>query len=178
VVGIFLPTGHPVHKDAMESSSIVTLMDDLDNQNLLIRTAAEAIPHQFDKCTHQLGYLRQAVSLCLDCKEQRGLCGACSVSCHGDHHQIELFPKRNFRCDCPTRAIYHPCTLNGAPTATGNDKLDVNEFNQYNQNYEGGGRFCRCHSNYDGTKEQETMVQCLACEDWFVSFILLLLFGH
>jgi E3 ubiquitin-protein ligase UBR7 len=165
VVRVFL-TATPL--DTMASSSIVTLMDDLDNQNLLIQAAASAIPHQFDKCTYQLGYLRQSVSLCLDCKEERGLCGGCSVSCHGDHQQIELFPKRNFRCDCPTRAMHHPCELNGAPKAIGNDKLEVNDFNQYNQNYVDGGRFCRCHSHYDGMQEQETMVQCLACEDWCV----------
>ncbi|KAG8766645.1 hypothetical protein FRC16_007613, partial [Serendipita sp. 398] len=149
------------------SSSVVTLASDYENQQLLLQAAAEAIPHQFDKCTYQLGSLRQHIHLCIDCKQERGLCGACSVSCHTDHTQIELFPKRNFRCDCPTRALEHPCQLNGSPTAKGKDKLEINDFNSYNQNFRDGGRFCRCHSLYDGEKERETMVQCLACEDWF-----------
>jgi E3 ubiquitin-protein ligase UBR7 len=159
----------------MDSSmSIVTLQSSLEKENSLLREAARAIPHQFDKCTYQLGYLRQHVHLCIDCKEVRGLCGACSVSCHTDHTQIELFPKRNFRCDCPTRAYKHPCELNGNPKATGDAKFEINEFNTYNQNYRDGGRFCRCHSLYDGELEQETMVQCLACEDWYsVLFSLL-----
>lgn len=152
-------------------TKVVNLFSDFENQNTLLRAAAQAIPHQFDKCTYQLGSLRQHVHLCLDCKEPRGLCGGCSVSCHGEHNQIELFPKRDFRCDCPTKALDQPCQLNGKPTARGAEKLEVNEFNHYNQNYRDGGRFCRCHSLYDGEKERETMVQCLACEDWYVLVI-------
>jgi E3 ubiquitin-protein ligase UBR7 len=149
------------------SSEVVNLFSNYEKENLLLRAAANAIPHQFDKCTYPLGYLRQQVHLCITCNEIRGLCGACSVSCHPDHQQIELFPKREFRCDCPTRALAHPCALNGAPTATGDaKKYDINELNKYNQNYKDGGRFCRCHSLYDAEKEKETMVQCLACEDW------------
>lgn len=148
------------------SSEIVNLFANYEKENILLRAAANAIPYDFQKCTYPLGSLRQAVHLCLTCSEARGLCGACSVSCHPDHQQIELFPKREFRCDCPTRALAHPCALNGTPTATGDAKAPINDFNKYNQNFRDGGRFCRCHSLYDAEKERETMVQCLACEDW------------
>ncbi|CAG7848942.1 SubName: Full=Related to Protein mlo2 {ECO:0000313/EMBL:CCA71969.1} [Serendipita indica DSM 11827] len=80
------------------------------------------------------------------------------------------YEKQNLLLQAAAEAIPHAfdkCTLNGNPTARGNQKFEINEFNKYNQNFRDGGRFCRCHSLYDGEKERETMVQCLACEDWF-----------
>ncbi|KAF9479826.1 hypothetical protein BDN70DRAFT_806372 [Pholiota conissans] len=135
-----------------------TLSEFLNSQDELVREAALALPHQFSQCTYSLGPLRQAVYLCLNCPEARGLCSACSVACHTEHEQIELFPKRNFRCDCPTTAIAHSCTLH--------PKQEVeNSTNEYGQNFK--GLFCRCGRPYDAKKERETMIQCLACEDWF-----------
>ncbi|THU85132.1 hypothetical protein K435DRAFT_783431 [Dendrothele bispora CBS 962.96] len=135
-----------------------TLADYLASQNDLVQEASEALPHQFSQCTYALGPLRQAIYLCLTCPEARGICPACSIVCHTDHEQIELFPKRNFHCDCPTRAIAHPCGLHTILEP-------VNESNTYGQNFK--GLFCRCHRTYDANKEKETMIQCLACEDWF-----------
>ncbi|KAF8901155.1 hypothetical protein CPB84DRAFT_1679997 [Gymnopilus junonius] len=135
-----------------------TLSEYLDSQDELVKEAALALPHQFSQCTYSLGYLRQAVYLCTTCPEARGLCSACSVACHTDHEQIELFPKRNFRCDCPTTSVAHDCTLHS--------KLEEeNKENQYGQNFR--GLFCRCGRPYDPKAEKETMIQCLACEDWF-----------
>lgn len=85
---------------------------------------------------------------------------ACSIACHTDHEQIELFPKRNFRCDCPTSALPHACTLHKAPE-------DANEGNIYGQNFK--GLFCRCSRHYDPKTERETMIQCAACEVSFQS---------
>ncbi|KAF8154609.1 hypothetical protein B0H34DRAFT_660833 [Crassisporium funariophilum] len=135
-----------------------TLTEYLQSQEELAREAALAIPHQFSQCTYSLGPLRQAVYLCLTCPEARGLCSACSVACHTDHEQIELFPKRGFRCDCPTVAIGYPCTLspNNEPE---------NALNAYGQNFK--AIFCRCGRPYDAKNEREAMIQCLACEDWF-----------
>ncbi|KAF9561238.1 hypothetical protein CPC08DRAFT_664618 [Agrocybe pediades] len=139
-------------------TSASTLSEYLNSQEELVREAALALPHQFSQCTYSLGPLRQAVYLCTTCPEIRGLCSACSVACHTDHEQIELFPKRNFRCDCPTSAIAHNCTLHS--------KLEPeNTKNEYGQNFK--GLFCRCHRTYDPNKEREAMIQCLACEDWF-----------
>ncbi|KAJ7054120.1 hypothetical protein C8F01DRAFT_1163977, partial [Mycena amicta] len=118
----------------------------------------EALPHQFSHCTYALGALRQAVYLCLTCPETRGFCAACSVACHTDHDQVELFPKRNFRCDCPTTAVAHPCALHS-------DREPPNTSNQYGQNFK--NQFCRCGRPYDAKIERETMLQCLSCEDWF-----------
>ena len=65
------------------------------------------------------------------------------------------FPKRNFRCDCATEAIAHPCSLN--------PKVELeNTSNQYSQNFKAS--FCRCGRPYDAKTEKETMIQCLSCE--------------
>ncbi|KAK4687225.1 E3 ubiquitin-protein ligase UBR7, partial [Tremellales sp. Uapishka_1] len=40
-----------------------------------------------------------------------------------------------------------------------------NEKNVYNQNF--GGKFCRCGRDYDPETEEEAMLNCMACEDWF-----------
>ncbi|CDO70102.1 hypothetical protein BN946_scf184806.g29 [Trametes cinnabarina] len=144
-----------------DSASLTAL---LESQALLLQEAALALPHQFSQCTYPLGYIRQAVYLCLTCARAspsstpRGICSACSIACHTDHEQLELFPKRHFRCDCPTRALSHPCTLHTTLE-------DPNEENTYGRNFK--GIFCRCGRPYDAQKERETMIQCLACEDWF-----------
>jgi hypothetical protein len=65
------------------------------------------------------------------------------------------FPKRNFRCDCPTSAIAHDCTLH-------TQKESENASNQYGQNFQ--AKFCRCGRPYDAKTERETMIQCLSCE--------------
>ncbi|KII85393.1 hypothetical protein PLICRDRAFT_68097, partial [Plicaturopsis crispa FD-325 SS-3] len=130
----------------------------LASQDNLIREAALALPHSFSSCTYALGALRQAVYLCITCASPRGICASCSVACHTDHEQIELFPKRSFRCDCPTAALAHPCTLHKKPEPENTD-------NKYGRNFE--GVFCRCERPYDPQTEAETMIQCLACEDWF-----------
>ncbi|KAI8970918.1 hypothetical protein BD414DRAFT_449431 [Trametes punicea] len=145
-------------------SESATLTSVLESQASLVREAALALPHQFSQCTYSLGHIRQAVYLCLTCSRAspssppRGICSACSVACHTDHEQLELFPKRHFRCDCPTRALAHPCTLHTTLE-------EPNEHNSYGRNFE--GVFCRCGRPYDAEKERETMIQCLACEDWF-----------
>ncbi|KAJ6598430.1 hypothetical protein DFH09DRAFT_1131763 [Mycena vulgaris] len=135
-----------------------TLADYVASQDELVKEAGLALPHQFSQCSYALGHVRQAVYLCLTCPEARGLCSACSIACHPDHNQIELFPKRNFRCDCPTTAIAHACTLH-------TEKEPPNTSNQYGQNFE--SKFCRCGRSYDAKTERETMIQCLSCEDWF-----------
>ncbi|KIY65358.1 hypothetical protein CYLTODRAFT_456375 [Cylindrobasidium torrendii FP15055 ss-10] len=135
-----------------------TLEEYIANQEHLVRQAAEAIPHQFTQCTYNLGALRQPVYLCITCKDPRGICAACSVACHTDHEQLELFPKRDFRCDCPTSSLPHPCSLHKTLESP-------NSSNAYGQNFTGA--FCRCGREYDANTERETMIQCLACEDWF-----------
>ncbi|KAF8904557.1 hypothetical protein CPB85DRAFT_1376906 [Mucidula mucida] len=135
-----------------------TLQEYLDSQDNLLKEASEALPHQFNQCTYPLDSLRQPVYLCITCNLPRGICSACSIACHTDHEQTELFPKRDFRCDCPTSALPHPCHLHKTPE-------EPNTSNAYGQNF--SGVFCRCGRPYDPNTERETMIQCLSCEDWF-----------
>ncbi|KAL1713019.1 hypothetical protein EV715DRAFT_212555 [Schizophyllum commune] len=139
-------------------SATTSLEEYMRVQQDLVREASLALPHSFSQCTYSLGYIRQPVYLCQTCPEAKGVCASCSIACHADHEQIELFPKRHFRCDCPTTSIAHSCTLHKRP------ELE-NEENQYGQNFQ--GLFCRCHRTYDAATEREAMIQCLACEDWF-----------
>ncbi|KAM5537097.1 hypothetical protein V8D89_009243 [Ganoderma adspersum] len=145
-------------------SDSATLSSVLESQTALVEEAALALPHQFSQCTYSQGPIRQAVYLCLTCTPSTssespcGICAACSIACHTDHEQLELFPKRAFQCDCPTRALAHMCTLHTAEEAP-------NEKNQYGRNFR--AQFCRCGRAYDAEKERETMIQCVACEDWF-----------
>lgn len=140
-------------------SSPPTLLRYLEQQDALVAEASEVLPHSFNACTYALGPIRQAVYLCLTCTPEdaspAGVCAACSIACHADHEQLELFPKRNFVCDCSTEGVPSKCTLR-------QHKELKNEGNSYGQNFR--GRFCRCKRTYDAAKERETMVQCAACE--------------
>jgi E3 ubiquitin-protein ligase UBR7 len=132
-----------------------TLTEYLDSQQELEKEAALALPYSFSQCTYSHGHIRQAVYLCITCASRRGICSSCSIACHTDHEQIELFPKRNFRCDCPTGALTQSCSLHKHSEVP-------NEENEYGQNFD--GKFCRCGRPYDAKSERETMIQCLACE--------------
>lgn len=152
---------HPPSPLTATMGDSATLTSVLESQTTLLQEAALALPHSFSQCTYSLGHIRQAVYLCLTCARTSpsstppGICSACSIACHTDHEQLELFPKRAFRCDCPTRALTHACTLHTALE-------EPNETNEYGRNFQ--GVFCRCGRPYDAEKERETMIQCLACE--------------
>jgi E3 ubiquitin-protein ligase UBR7 len=71
-----------------------------------------------------------------------------------------LFSKRNFKCDCGTARLGEAaCKLEAKSRNT------LNEHNKYDHNYE--GRFCWCKIDYDPEKEDNNMLQCVICEDWF-----------
>lgn len=82
-------------------------------------------------------------------------CTFFSVQCNHLTHYAPRFPKRNFRCDCPTTGIAHKCTLDAST-------YPENTSNTYNHNFQ--GLFCRCRRTYDAQTEREAMIQCLACE--------------
>lgn len=100
----------------------------------------------------------------LDCGD-KGVCYACSISCHADHELVELWPRREFTCDCTTipasaGSSKTICTLNGRHRAVD----PPNDGNRYMRNFR--GEFCRCPSGlrYDPLNETEGMICCLACE--------------
>ncbi|CEH17415.1 Uncharacterized conserved protein, contains N-recognin-type Zn-finger [Ceraceosorus bombacis] len=162
----------------------LTASDLLAHEAELERQAREAVPFSFrlGGCTYEKGYIRQPVWACKTCGGG-GVCAGCGVGCHSDHDLVELFAKRNFRCDCGTLSLDQSkskhsqahahtegttvmpkaCNLRPAHMAV---RIE-NEENQYGRNFE--GKFCRCQrgERYDPLEEDETMFQCLVCEDWF-----------
>ncbi|KAI9465800.1 hypothetical protein BJY52DRAFT_1242643 [Lactarius psammicola] len=115
-----------------------TLTEYLNSQQELEEEAARALPYSFSNFTASARPVPSHVTQ--------------------DHEQLELFPKRRFRCDCPTSALARPCSLHKEPEAP-------NDENVYGQNF--WRKFCRCGRPYDAKSERETMIQCLACEDWY-----------
>lgn len=114
------------------------------------------------------GYIkRQALYACLTCTppdsgRKAGVCLACSYHCHEDHELVELYTKRNFRCDCGTQVF------NGKKCSLLADKpLEPNEKNSYNQNFI--GLYCSCNRPYPDPEDdtEDVMIQCIICEDWY-----------
>ncbi|EEF51349.1 putative E3 ubiquitin-protein ligase UBR7 [Ricinus communis] len=116
------------------------------------------------ECTYTTGYMkRQAIFSCLTCTPDgnAGVCTACSLSCHDGHEIVELWTKRNFRCDCGNSKFGENfCKL--FP-----QKDLENGKNSYNHNFKGS--YCSCGRPYPDpdVEEQEEMIQCIMCEDWF-----------
>ncbi|WVZ09294.1 hypothetical protein V8G54_013824 [Vigna mungo] len=116
------------------------------------------------ECTFNKGYMkRQAIFSCLTCTPDgnAGVCTACSLSCHDGHQIVELWTKRNFRCDCGNSKF-------GEFYCKIFPNKDVeNAGNSYNHNFKGS--YCTCGRPYPDpdTEEQVEMIQCCLCEDWF-----------
>ncbi|KAM8834305.1 putative E3 ubiquitin-protein ligase UBR7 [Synchiropus picturatus] len=121
-----------------------------------------------DNCSYSRGYVkRQAVFACSTCSssasEPAGICLACANCCHDGHDILELYTKRNFRCDCGNSKFGEfRCKLTPA-------KDEKNLKNLYNHNYR--GTYCTCARLYPDEEDQvnDEMIQCVICEDWFHS---------
>lgn len=74
---------------------------------------------------------------------------------------VELWTKRNFRCDCGNSKF-------GVGFCKIYPNKDVeNAENSYNHNFR--GRYCTCDGLYPDPhlEVQVEMIQCGICEDWF-----------
>lgn len=74
---------------------------------------------------------------------------------------VELWTKRNFRCDCGNSKFGEfYCNLFA-------NKDIENAENLYNHNFK--GLYCTCGRPYPDpdAEEQVEMIQCCLCEDWF-----------
>ncbi|KRZ83477.1 putative E3 ubiquitin-protein ligase UBR7 [Trichinella sp. T8] len=114
-------------------------------------------------CTYPLGYVkRQAIYSCITCWEKSGsfcgICTACYLKCHNTHDALQLYTKRNFRCDCGNSTNKDVC-CSFVP-----EKDPVNEKNIYGHNFE--GKYCYCNEKSNETMEDD-MFTCIFCEDWF-----------
>ena len=111
----------------------VTMVDVLQDEESL-EADAKAVLGNADEnnCTyHSGGYMkRQPLYACLTCikdaqdqSKGAGICLACSYHCHENHELVELYTKRNFRCDCGNNKMENECKL-------ANDKRPLNERNR------------------------------------------------
>lgn len=173
-----------IPKEDLDETS-VTMLDVLAQEKELEEESAAVLGGSDEKfCTYPKGYIkRQALYSCLTCcpdarndlTKGAGICLACSYQCHEHHELIELYTKRNFRCDCPTERLGgKKCTFvteNESTSATGtietSMKLDKNHENEYNQNF--SGLYCTCKRPYPDPEDtiQDEMIQCIMCEDWY-----------
>ncbi|OQV18465.1 putative E3 ubiquitin-protein ligase UBR7 [Hypsibius exemplaris] len=118
-------------------------------------------------CSYDKGYMkRQALYSCVTCynktKEVAGICLACSYACHDGHEFVELYTKRNFRCDCGNSKF------SGMACKLTPNKDVINERNQYNNNFLNA--YCTCQRPYpdpEAKRDDLIQVQCTFCEDWF-----------
>ncbi|CAE6180132.1 unnamed protein product [Arabidopsis arenosa] len=106
---------------------------------------------------------RQAIFSCITCTPDgnAGICTACCLSCHDGHELLELWTKRNFRCDCGNSKF-------GTLACKLLPSKDIeNSENSYNHNFK--GLYCTCDRPYPdpNVEEQVEMIQCCLCEDWF-----------
>jgi len=160
----------PEETEGSEAAEGVTMLDVIQDETELEEDARAVLGGADDRnCTYGNNYLkRQALYACVTCSMPNapdftpaGVCLACSYACHNDHTLVELYTKRNFRCDCGNSKFpkSNQCKLI-------QDKDMWNERNQYNQNYR--GLYCTCHRPYPDEEDPvpDAMIQCVICEDW------------
>jgi len=170
------PLAKPSQNDSEIEDPGISMVDVLQDEESLEADAKAVLGNADDKnCSyHSGGYMkRQALYSCLTCikdssekskgcfeSEGAGICLACSLHCHEDCELVELYTKRNFRCDCGNSKLDNECKL-------ANDKAPVNEKNKYNQNFKGD--YCICHRPYPDPEDtvEDEMIQCVLCEDWY-----------
>ncbi|CAD6207537.1 GSCOCG00010215001-RA-CDS [Cotesia congregata] len=151
-----------------EEDNSVTMLDVLQEANQLEEDANAVLGASDDgSCTYNKGYIRQALYACKTCcpneQDLAGVCLACSFHCHEGHDLVELYTKRNFRCDCGnTKFGEKKCSLDPC-------KAVENKENKYNQNFK--GVYCTCSRPYPDPEDtsDDEMLQCVICEDWYHS---------
>mmetsp|Transcript_15133 Transcript_15133/g.16828 ORF Transcript_15133/g.16828 Transcript_15133/m.16828 type:complete len:453 (-) Transcript_15133:210-1568(-) len=152
-------------KEEKSGDNIITMVDVLEgivNFESMAQRMEKTL--KATECTYDRGYVTQEIFACKTCSASddypAGFCLACSLHCHLDHEIFELYEKRDFRCDCGNSKMANRCQLvkPGIP-----ERELVNEKNKYNHNF--SGRYCVCDQPYN--IEEDTMLMCLFCEDWF-----------
>lgn len=152
------------HSQSNEQTEL-TMMDVLEEEQELEEDANAVLGGSDDtNCSYDKGYLpRQALYACTTCSDNQepgGVCLACSYKCHDGHEIVELYTKRNFRCDCGNGKFP------GKTCSLKSDKEPTNPLNKYNQNFK--GLYCICSRPYPDLEDNtpDEMIQCVVCEDW------------
>ena len=142
-----------------EDKEIISFKEALKgyNRELLFYEKLER-SEQYKKCSYEKGKIEQEIYFCKTCYEETKkygvICLGCYFHCHSEHEIINLYFKRNLKCDCGNSHFNINCNLN-------KEKDYENFCNNYNHNFE--GKFCYCNLEDDGNE----MIQCFFCEDWF-----------
>ncbi|XP_065657282.1 putative E3 ubiquitin-protein ligase UBR7 isoform X3 [Hydra vulgaris] len=153
--------------DCHDDEDIITVEDAVYEMDAQVEESIAILgASDSDNCTYSMGYMeRQALFACKTCdlKSDAGICYACSLTCHHEHDLIELYTKRNIRCDCGNSKF------NGFECSLIKNKDLLNEKNAYNHNYK--GLYCICDRPYPDPEVEieDEMIQCVACEDWYHS---------
>jgi len=64
-----------------DKENYITAIDYLIKQEELEQEAKEVLSKKFDKCTYDLGYIKQQVYVCLTCTNgNAGFCYSCSIA--------------------------------------------------------------------------------------------------
>ncbi|CDF90048.1 uncharacterized protein ZBIST_3471 [Zygosaccharomyces bailii] len=153
--------------------SDISASEYISRQNELEKEAKELMPWDPNKCTYELGPLRQSVFACRS-HNNIGLCYSCSIQCHTKCDIVELFTKRYFTCDCGTDRDNQAPETGFRCRLRENREADVSSLsNKYGQNFQ--GLFCVCSKEYDPNSDA-TMVQCVLgteCdEDWYHDYCI------
>ena len=143
-----------------QSIDLVDYVARLDEQE---RLAKEEMPFDTSRCS--LKRLNQSIYSCRTCfkatGQLKGVCYACSISCHTRHDLVDLGFRRAFKCDCGGT---NDCNVSVTVTRKEGEEEEKN-------NYEKAGnfasRFCYCLQLHDPDNENRVMIQCLLCLDWF-----------
>ncbi|GFY70163.1 putative E3 ubiquitin-protein ligase UBR7 [Trichonephila inaurata madagascariensis] len=148
-----------------EEDTELTMCDVLQEEQELEEDANAVLGGSDDtNCSYDNGYvLRQALYACKTCcaEVNAGVCLACCYACHDGHDVVELYTKRNFRCDCGNSKF------NGKKCTLQPNKDTLNSGNNYNQNFR--GLYCSCSRPYPDSEDSvpDEMIQCIFCEDWY-----------
>jgi len=147
---------------------VVSMLDVLEDSEALESDAAAVLgPTSDTVCTFSQGAVPRQPLYAVGVGERLGgVCLACSLHCWEGAALVELYTKRNFTCDCGTPRLANRCKLQqegGGGTSRSN-----NTANHYNQNFR--GLYCSCARPYPDPEypdDEDCMVQCVLCEDWF-----------
>jgi len=155
--------------DGTEPEPTLTMVDYFEETiQQEIKAIAVLGPTEGDHCSYDQGYLkRQGLYSCRTCQTDpenlAGVCVPCSYACHDGHDLVELYTKRDFRCDCGNSKFpqNNPCKLRP-------NKDSINEKNKYGHNFL--GLYCTCRRPWPDPNDydpKDSMFQCTICEDWF-----------
>ena len=168
----------------------ITLKEFLIKQREMELEAAAALPFRFDKCSAELGPLRQNLHICHNCPNNSetkplAFCYACAITCHnfdpensgGSEESEDVLDAYG---DDSNTSISHSIEEIWARRSficdcpsTGHCKLlskipkpFESHKNSYHRQHNFMGRYCFCNGKGWAAGDR-TMYQCEVCEDWY-----------